>query len=129
MTKISRFSSGAPWEQKVGYCRAVKAGPYVEVAGTTAVDEHGNIVGEGDPYEQTRFILQKVAQVLSHFNLGMERVIRTRMYVTDIRQWELVGKAHAEYFADVLPAATMVEVSNLVDSKLLVEIEVTAYAD
>lgn len=127
MTNIHRHISDAKWEKLVGYCRVVEAGDMVEVAGTTAVDANGQVVGVGNAYEQARFILEKITLALHKAGVGTDRVVRTRMYVTDIDDWEAVGKAHAELFADNPPVATMVEVSRLIDPALLVEIEVTAY--
>ncbi len=123
--KRLNISSGAKWEDIVGYCRAVRVGNTVEVAGTAAVDEAGNIVGE-TPYEQTKFILQKIERALNQTGASMSDVIRTRTFVTDIAKWEEVGRAHGEFFRDIKPVATMVEVSALIDKKLMVEIEVTA---
>jgi enamine deaminase RidA (YjgF/YER057c/UK114 family) len=120
------FSSGAPWEETVGYSRAVRVGPLIEVAGTTAVED-GQVVGEGDAYAQTICILQKIAKVLQEAGASLEQVVRTRMFVTDISQWQEVGRAHGEFFKDIKPVTSMVEVSALIDPKLLVEIEVTAY--
>lgn len=117
--------SGSPWEDLVGYSRAVKVGNIIEVAGTTAMD--GDVlVGKGDLYLQTKFIFTKIEKALQHFGASMRDVVRTRMYVTNIAEWEKAGKAHGEFFAAVKPAATMVEVSGLIDAGLLIEIEVTA---
>jgi enamine deaminase RidA (YjgF/YER057c/UK114 family) len=120
------YSSGSPWEPVVGYSRAVRVGNLIEVAGTTAVDEHGNVVGEGDAYQQACYILIKIDQALQALGANLTHVVRTRMFVTDISQWQAIGKAHGEVFADIRPVATMVEVKALIDPKLLVEIEVTA---
>lgn len=117
---------GAPWEDIVGYCRAVKVGNTIEVAGTTAVDENGVTVGVGDMYAQTRFILQKIEKALQQAGAAMTDVVRTRMFVTDISRWEDAGEAHGEFFKDIKPVATMVEVNALINPELLIEIEVSA---
>ncbi|MEZ4706613.1 MAG: RidA family protein [Caldilineaceae bacterium] len=127
-TRIN-ISSGAQWEEIVGYCRAVRLGNVIEVAGTTAVDESGAVVGVNDPYAQTMFILQKIERALHEAGASMQDVVRTRMFVTDISRWEAVGRAHGEFFRDVRPAATMVEVSALISPELLVEIEVSAIVE
>ena len=127
MDERINIGSGAPWEDIVGYSRAVRTGPLIEISGTTAVDEHGNIVGEGDAYAQTRFIINKAEKALVQLGAGLKNVVRTRMFVTDISQWEAIGRAHGEYFKHIKPAATMVEVKALIDPKLLVEIEFTAW--
>lgn len=119
------ISSGSPWEEKVGYSRAVRIGNIVEVAGTTAMDGD-TLVGKGDMFEQTRFILNKIEKALLEAGSGMKDVIRTRMFVTDISKWEDAGKAHVEFFAGIKPVATMVEVNKLISDDLLIEIEVTA---
>ncbi|MCB0091580.1 MAG: RidA family protein [Caldilineaceae bacterium] len=124
-TRIN-ISSGAKWEEIVGYCRAVRLGNVVEVAGTTAVDEAGATVGAGNPYDQTIYILQKIEKALHQAGASMQDVVRTRMFVTDITRWEEVGRAHGEFFRDVRPAATMVEVNALISPELMVEIEVSA---
>ena len=123
--KRVNISSGSAWEDIVGYSRAVRVGNIIEVSGTTAVD--GNIIiGKGDLYAQTKFILQKIEKTLIEAGASMSDVTRTRMYVTDISIWEKAGKAHKEYFSGIRPAATMVEVSRLIDPDLIIEIEVTA---
>lgn len=120
-----KVSSGSPWEDIVGYSRAVRVGNVVEVAGTTAMD--GDIlIGKGDMYTQTVFILKKIEKALTELGTSLDDVVRTRMFVTDISQWEQAGKAHGEFFSKIKPAATMVEVSRLIDDDLLIEIEVTA---
>jgi len=126
MDKRINISSGAKWEDIVGYSRAVKVGNMIEVAGTTAVDERGEIVGLNDPYEQTKYALAKIEKALIEAGASMQDVVRTRMFVTDISKWEEVGRAHGEFFRTVKPAASMIEVKGLIDPKLLVEIEVTA---
>ena len=120
------ISSGAPWESIVGYSRAVRLGNMIVVAGTTAADEQGQVIGVGDPYAQTMYILEKIKKALAQAGAGMEDVVRTRMYVTQIDQWEAIGRAHGEFFREVRPAATLVEVSRLIDPQMLVEIEVEA---
>ncbi len=121
------ISSSSPWENKVGYSRAVRFCNVIEVSGTIATDETGEIVGIGDAYQQTRFILQKIEKALQQAGGSMKNVTRSRMFVTDISLWEEIGRAHAEFFKDIRPAATMVQVSVLIDPEALVEIEVTAY--
>ena len=121
------ISSGAPWEKVVGYSRAVKVGNHIHVAGTTASDEHGNIIGADDAYTQTKHILNTIQKALQEAGSSLNDVVRTRMYVTDVTQWEAIGKAHGEFFKDIRPAATMVEVSGLIDPEMLIEIEVDAY--
>jgi enamine deaminase RidA (YjgF/YER057c/UK114 family) len=120
-----RISSGSPWEDIVGYCRAVRAGNIVEVAGTTAMD--GDVlIGRGDIYAQTIYVFKKIEAALQEAGASMDDVVRTRMFVTDISQWEAVGKAHGEFFKTIKPVATMVEVSRLINDDLLIEIEATA---
>jgi enamine deaminase RidA (YjgF/YER057c/UK114 family) len=123
------ISSGAKWEDIVGYSRAVRIGNLIEVAGTTAVDETGQVVGPGDPGEQTRFILSKIEKALTSAGGTLHDVVRTRMFVTNIADWEAIGRVHGLYFKDIKPAATMVEVKALISPELLVEIEVTAILD
>jgi enamine deaminase RidA (YjgF/YER057c/UK114 family) len=120
------ISSGTKWEAFAGYSRAVRMGNTVYVAGTTAVDENGVVVGGGAPYEQARHIFAKIEKALNEAGAMMKDVVRTRMYVTDISRWEEVARAHGEIFKDIRPAATMVEVNALIEPELLVEIEVTA---
>jgi enamine deaminase RidA (YjgF/YER057c/UK114 family) len=125
MTRFN-YSSGAPWENIVGYSRAVKMGNIIEVTGTVAVDENNQVVAPGDAYEQTRFVLQKIAQVLQRAGADLKDVVRTRIFVTDIKRWEEYGRAHGEFFAQIRPCTTMVEVSALISPEYLVEIEATA---
>ncbi|ANE51775.1 RidA family protein [Flavisolibacter tropicus] len=122
----TNYSSGAKWEDIVGYSRAVKIGNVIEVTGTVAVDEHNQLIGEGDAYLQTKFILQKIESVLLQAGASLKDVVRTRMFVTDIAQWEAYGKAHGEVFKDIKPCTTMVEVSRLIAPEYLIEIEATA---
>lgn len=120
------ISSGTIWEKKFGYSRAVKSGNSVFVAGTTAVDEAGNIIGGNDPYEQAIFVYQKIEKALLEAGATMQDVVRVRTFVTDINRWEEVAKAQGEVFENIRPAATLVEVSALVRPELLVEIEADA---
>ncbi|MBN8658657.1 MAG: RidA family protein [Anaerolineae bacterium] len=126
MSKRINISSGAKWEDIVGYSRAVRVGNIVEVAGTTAVDERGEVIGGNDPYAQTKYILQKIEKALSEAGASLNDVTRTRMFVTDISKWEEIGRAHGEFFREIKPAASMIEVKGLINPELLVEIEVTA---
>ncbi|MHC2993072.1 endoribonuclease L-PSP [Pontibacter sp. HJ8] len=123
--KRQNISSGAVWEDIVGYSRAVRIGHVVEVAGTTATDGD-QVIGIGNAYEQTRYVLQKIERALHEAGATLQDVVRTRIFVTDISQWEEVGRAHGEFFRNIKPAATMVEVSALIQPELLVEIEATA---
>ena len=119
-------SSGTPWESAVGYSRALRIGNQVFVSGTTASGDDGKTLAVNDAYGQTVFILKKIEAALQEVGAEMSDVVRTRMFVTDISRWEEIGKAHGEVFGDIRPAATMVEVSGLVNSDHLVEIEVDA---
>ena len=122
----TNYSSGAKWEDIVGYSRAVKVGNVIEVTGTVAVDEHNMLIGEGDAYLQTKFILQKIANILLQAGATLNDVVRTRMFVTDIAQWEAYGKAHGEVFHTIKPCTSMIEVSALIAPEYLIEIEATA---
>jgi enamine deaminase RidA (YjgF/YER057c/UK114 family) len=120
--------TGAPWESIVGYCRAIRVGNRIEVAGTTAMKD-GEVVGVGNAYEQTRFILQTIEEALKELGSSMSDVVRTRMFVADISKWEEIGKAHGKFFKEVQPVASMIEVKGLIDPDLLVEIEAEAIVE
>ena len=120
------ISTGAKWEDIVGYSRAVKVGNIIEVTGTVATDGSGEIVGKNDVYIQTKFIILKVEKVLEQLGAKLTDVIRTRIYTTDISRWEEIGKAHGEFFGQIKPCTTMVEVNALIDKDYLVEIEFSA---
>lgn len=123
-----QISSGTPWEDIVGYSRVIKIGNIIEIAGTTAMD--GNeIIGKADLYVQTKFIFSKIEKLLLQLGTSLNDVVRTRMFVTNITDWQLAGKAHGEFFAKIKPVSTMVEVAGLIDAELLIEIEVTAIID
>ena len=125
MNKRINISSGTTWEDIVGYSRAVRIGNVIEVAGTTAVDEKGEVIGR-DAAGQTKFILSKIEKALRAAGATLNDVVRTRMFVTNIADWEAIGRVHGLYFKDIKPAATMVEVKSLISPELLIEIEVTA---
>lgn len=125
----TNYSSGAPWESIVGYSRAVRVGNTIHIAGTTATGPDGKVMGINDPGKQTREILLKIGRALTEAGSSMKDVVRTRIYVTDISQWEAVGRAHGEVFRDIRPASTMIEVSRLIDPDMMVEIEVEAIVD
>lgn len=114
------------WESIVGYSRAVRVGTRIYVTGTTATDENGNIVGAGDAYAQTVQTIKNIERALKALDAGLENVVRTRMFVTDISRWEEYGRAHGEFFREIMPATTMVEVSKLIDPQMLIEIEADA---
>ena len=124
--KRTNYSSGAKWENIVGYSRAVKVGNIIEVTGSVAVDANGNLVGGDSAYEQTKFIIQKIEKVLQQAGAALKDVVRTRMFVTNISLWEEYGRAHGEFFREIKPCTSMVEVSNLISPEYLIEIEATA---
>jgi len=124
--KRTNYSSGAKWEDIVGYSRAVRVGNTIEVTGTVAVDENSHLVGGNNAYEQTKFILQKIEKVLERAGATLQDVIRTRMFVTDISRWEEYGKAHGEFFKDIRPCTSMIEIKGLIAPEYLIEIEATA---
>lgn len=124
--KRTNYSSGAKWEDIVGYSRAVKIGNTVEVTGTVSVNENDELIGANNAYEQTKFIIQKIEKVLINAGASLKDVVRTRMFVTDISRWEEYGKAHGEFFQHIKPCTTMIEVSKLIAPEYLIEIEATA---
>lgn len=125
----TNYSSGAKWEDIVGYSRAVRIGNIIEVTGTVAVDDNGDVVGADDAYEQTKFVIQKIERVLERAGASLKDVVRTRMFVTDISLWEKYGKAHGEFFADIKPCTSMIQISALIDPAFLIEIEATAIVE
>ena len=121
-----RISSGTEWESEVGYSRAVRVGDEIQVSGTTATDDDGDLVGAGDPYAQAKQAIANIETALEEAGASLDDVIRTRTFVTDIEQWEEIGKAHGEAFGEARPATSMVEVQRLIDPEMLVEIEAVA---
>lgn len=124
--KRTNYSSGAKWEDIVGYSRAVKVGNIIEVTGTVATDENSLLVGKDDAYGQTKYIIEKIEKVLLSAGASLKDVVRTRMFVTDISRWEEYGKAHSEFFAVIKPCTSMIEVKGLIAPEYLIEIEATA---
>ncbi len=122
----TNYSSGAKWEDIVGYSRAVRVGNIIEVTGTVAVDENSKLVGGNSAYEQTKFIIQKIEGVLQKAGASLKDVVRTRMFVTDISRWEEYGRAHGEFFKNIKPCTSMIEVKGLIAAEYLIEIEATA---
>jgi enamine deaminase RidA (YjgF/YER057c/UK114 family) len=121
-----QYSSGAPWESIVGYSRAVRTGPFIAVTGCAAIGPDGELVGEGDAYVQAARCIEIIGEALDKADAGLADVVRTRIFVTDIDRWEEVARAHREAFGEIMPATTMVEVSRLIDPRMLVEIEADA---
>jgi enamine deaminase RidA (YjgF/YER057c/UK114 family) len=126
MMEIERISSGAKWEDIVGYSRAVKAGNRLIIGGTTAVDENSRLIGKGDAYLQTKYVFQKIQKYLEQAGSSLENVLINRIYVTDISKWEEVGRAHAEFFGSIKPCCMMIEVKGFIDPDMIVEIETEA---
>ena len=126
MTNRVTVSTGAPWEETVGYCRAVRVGDHVAVSGTAPVGDDGEVVGVGDAYAQARRCIEIIERALTEAGASLEHVVRTRMFVTDISQWKAIGRAHGEAFGAIRPATSMVEVRALIDPDMLVEIEADA---
>jgi enamine deaminase RidA (YjgF/YER057c/UK114 family) len=122
----NNVSSGSVWEDKVGYSRAVRIGNTIELSGTVAIDNSGELVGEGSEYLQTKFILLRFENILSQLDASLENIVRTRIFCTNIKNWEEIGRAHGELFKTIKPVTSMLEVSALIDPRYLVEIEATA---
>ena len=126
MSARTNYSSGSKWEEIVGYSRAVRVGNVVEVTGTVASDEEGKVVGRGDPYAQTKYIYQRIEKVLQQAGASLKDVVRIRMFVTDIAQWQEYGRAHSEFFHDIKPCNSMIGISALIEPDYMIEIEATA---
>lgn len=126
MTERQKISSGAKWEAIVGYSRAVRVESRIYMTGTTAIDEDGTLIGEGDGYAQTVQVIRNIERALRQLGASLEHVVRTRMFVTDIQRWQEYGHAHHEFFGNIRPCATMVEVRALIDPRMLIEMEIEA---
>ena len=126
---IEHVSTGAVWEDLVGYSRAIKNGSHIEVSGTIAIDENGKVVGTGNAYEQTKYIIQKAERAIQQLGGELRNVTRTRMFTTDISKWKEIGRAHGEFFSKIKPATTMIEISKLIIPETTIEIEFTAIID
>ncbi len=129
MGEREKRGSGAPWEERFGYSRTVRVGRRVWVAGTTAADEHGNMIAPGDAYGQAVVVFEKIAAALEVYGGGLEHVVRTRMFATRIGDWEEIARAHGEFFSEVRPVSTLVQVGALIDPEMLIEIEADAVLD
>ena len=129
MNKYKRAFSNAPWEKKIGYCRAIRAGDHIYVTGTAPVDDQGSTYAPGDARAQTRRCLEIIEKALTELNAGLEHVVRTRMFVTDIDRWQEYGEVHGEFFRENPPATTMVEVARLIQGEMLIEIEADAVVE
>ena len=129
MTDRKKVFSGTSWEDFVGYSRAIRAGNVIEVSGTVAVDENGYVVAKNDAYEQTKHVIKKIEKALTELGASLRDVVKTRIYVSNINNWQQIGKAHGEFFKEIKPASTLFEVSTLIGLDFLVEIEATAIVD
>lgn len=129
MSSRKNIGTGAPWESVVGYCRAVRTGPHIAVSGTAPVGDDGEVIAPGDPYRQAGRCIEIIERALEAAGAGLEHVVRTRMFVTDIGQWEAIGRAHGEAFGEIRPTTSMVEVSALIHPDMLVEIEADAFVE
>lgn len=129
MTSRKNYSSGAKWEDIVGYSRAVRIGNIIEVSGTVASDEKGEVVGKNDAYRQTQFAISKIEQILEEAGASLNNVVRTRLFVADIGRWDEYGRAHQEFFANIRPCCSMIEIKSLINPDYLVEVEATAIVE